>query len=68
MRRVLGNGALTHAIKPRLDKLAVADADHCMRESPAKQHGLDMRWRSRHLHETVIAWRRIQRRLRFINS
>ncbi len=45
MCRVFGNGTLTHAIEPRFDKLAAADIDHRVREPPAEQHGLDMRWR-----------------------
>ena len=67
LRLVLGDGALTHAIKPRFYKLAVADIDHCVREPPAEQHGLDMRWCSRHLHKAVIAWQRFKGRLRFID-
>ena len=64
----LGNVAFAHAIEPRFDEVAVTHADHGMREPPAKQHGLDMRRRSRHLHQAVISRRRLWGRLRFENS
>lgn len=65
---LLGNVAVAHAIEPRFDEVAVTHVDHGMREPPAKQHGLDMRRRSRHLHQAVISRRWLWGRLRFLSS